>query len=345
MKWVDKHIEIGEPKRPKKITGTRFAAILGLNRWATPFQTWCEITRTFEKPFEETKYTKAGKVIEPKQAEYMKTYYGMNILTPTAAFGEDYFKTTRGDFFHDCLICGGMWDFLELNSDGKPMAVLEMKTTSRSEDWQDDVPEYYSMQAALYAYLLGLDTVYMVVSFLEPSDYDHPEDFVPSSDNTAVIEFSVSEKFAGLELEVQKAVKWWNDHVLTGISPDYDEIADAEILKELRTNSLNPETEIAEVIKEAELLTAELEKYKSSVAPLEKRLTTVKNIIKEYAEKQFREGDTRVTLSGSSSEWTLTRSFTAKVNETAMKADGIYEQYVMVSPTTRLTVTNKGGNK
>lgn len=71
--WLEsKQLKIIPPKRPKKVTGTRFAAIMGLNAWNTPFKTWCEITRTYEEPFEETIYTAAGKAIEPKQAEYMK---------------------------------------------------------------------------------------------------------------------------------------------------------------------------------------------------------------------------------------------------------------------------------
>ena len=52
MKWNDdKTITITPPKRPKKITGTRFAAIMGLNKWTTPFNAWCAITRTYEEPF------------------------------------------------------------------------------------------------------------------------------------------------------------------------------------------------------------------------------------------------------------------------------------------------------
>ena len=73
MKWLDsKQIQITPPKRTKKVTGTRFATILGLNPWSTPFEMWCAITKTYEKPFEDTIYTIAGKTIEPKQAEYMK---------------------------------------------------------------------------------------------------------------------------------------------------------------------------------------------------------------------------------------------------------------------------------
>ena len=42
MEWLDGNkIQIIPPKRPKKLTGTRFATILGLNPWSTPFDIWC----------------------------------------------------------------------------------------------------------------------------------------------------------------------------------------------------------------------------------------------------------------------------------------------------------------
>ena len=54
------------PKKPKKMTGTRFASVLGLDKWNTDFKTWCAITRTYEDPFTDNIYTIAGKTIEPK---------------------------------------------------------------------------------------------------------------------------------------------------------------------------------------------------------------------------------------------------------------------------------------
>ena len=58
MEWLDgNRIKINPPKRPKRITGTRFASILGLDRWNTPFKTWCAITRTYEEPFVDNVYT------------------------------------------------------------------------------------------------------------------------------------------------------------------------------------------------------------------------------------------------------------------------------------------------
>ena len=90
MEWLDgQRIQVVPPKKPKKLTGTRFASVLGLNRWSTPFEIWCACTRTYEEPFEDTKFTIAGKAIEPKQAQYMKDAYFMrNLVTPTDIWGD-----------------------------------------------------------------------------------------------------------------------------------------------------------------------------------------------------------------------------------------------------------------
>ena len=339
MKWHDNYVVVEPPKRPKKITGTRFAAIQGLNKWSTPFKAWCEITRTYEEPFEDTLYTKAGKVIEPKQAEYMKkSYFMTDLKTPTDIYGADYFKTTRGDFFHEHLILGGMWDYLLTDETGKPTVVLEMKTTKRSEDWQYDIPEYYALQAALYAYLLGVDEVYMVVSFLTDKDYDKPEEFVPTFENTAVMAFRMSERYPHFNLLVDETYKWWERHVEEGISPHFDEKKDADILKVLRTNTLSPDTNIEEVIKEAELLKAHIEYVTSTIADAEKRLKVLTDIIKEYGISHFREGDNTVTIAGGQYKWNLSKSTTSKIDKERLEEDGLLAKYTKNEISYRLGV-------
>lgn len=236
MEWLpSKQIKITPPARPKKITGTRFAGILGLNPWATPFEIWCEITRTYEKPFLDTMYTKAGKIIEPKQIEYMKhDWYMSGLRTPTDLYGEDYFQKMYGDFFHENEIFGGMWDSIIVDKLENPNAVLEFKTTKRVEDWKRDIPVYYALQAALYAYLLKVNSVYMVASFLSDWDYYEPENFKPNIYNTIVRPFIVYVHFPEFYCKINFAIDWWKKHVLEGISPEFDEKRDAEILKELR---------------------------------------------------------------------------------------------------------------
>lgn len=342
MEWLDtKQLKIVPPKKPKKITGTRFAAIMGKNTWNTPFKTWCEITRTYEEPFEDTIYTIAGKTIEPKQAEYMRRAYFMTGLkTPTDIFGENYFKRTFGDFFKDEPIFGGMWDYLLYDESGKPTTVLEMKTTKRSEDWESDIPEYYALQAALYAYLLGVDSVMMVASFLEDKDYKAPEAFVPSSKNTIVIPFKVSERYPNFDKLVKKAEKWWKSCVEGGVSPTFDEKKDADILKVLRTNTLNPETDIESVMEEAEALQEEIERVSATVADKEKRLKTLKDIIKEQAMKSFRDGDKSVALKSKRYVWAVSRTERKDIDKDALKADGLLDKYSTKSVVT-YRLTNK----
>ena len=342
MEWLDGNkIQIIPPKRPKKLTGTRFATILGLNPWSTPFEIWCEVTRTYQKPFEDTIYTIAGKTIEPKQAEYMKqTYFMSNLVTPTDIWGKDYFRQTYGDFFRESPVLGGMWDYLLYGKDGKPTTVLEMKTSKRVEDWKDDIPEYYALQAALYAYLLGVDEVIMVASFLEPKDYDAPEKFVCSGENTITRPFKVSERYPDFEKKyVKPALKWWKDYVESGISPAFDERKDAEILKALRTNNLSPETDMAALVKEAEDLKDTMERIVAheGIPDMEKRYKVVTDMIKKAAIAQFRDGDKKVSIAGSAYNWEVSRTSTTKIDKDAMKADGILAKYTTTEDSYRIS--------
>lgn len=342
MEWLDGNkIQIIPPKRPKKLTGTRFATILGLNPWSTPFEIWCEVTRTYQKPFEDTIYTIAGKTIEPKQAEYMKqTYFMSNLVTPTDLWGKDYFNKTYGDFFKESPILGGMWDYLLYGKDGKPTTVLEMKTSKRVEDWKDDIPEYYALQAALYAYLLGVDEVIMVASFLEPKDYDSPEKFVCSGENTITRPFKVSERYPDFEKKyVKPALKWWKDYVESGISPAFDERKDAEILKALRTNNLSPETDMAALVKEAEDLKDTMERILTheGIPDMEKRYKVVTDMIKKAAIARFRDGDKKVSIAGSAYNWEVSRTSTTKIDKDAMKADGILAKYTTTEDSYRIS--------
>lgn len=343
LKWVDQHIEIKAPKRPKKLTATRFAAVLGLSPWASPFETWCAITRTWEKPYEDTIYTAAGKTIEPKQIAYMRESYLMdNLRTPTDIYGEDYFNKTYGDFFPQEKVLGGMWDSLLMDEKGKPYTVLEFKTTKRAEDWREDVPEYYALQAALYAYLLGVDDVIMVASFLDIKDYEHPDLFIPSVQNTITRSFKVSQRYPHFGELVKRALAWWEQTVKTGISPDFDEKRDEEILKALRTSTVTPDEDQAALIAEAEQLKQYLDENAKVVKTASDRLTTITEKLKEIAKKQFKPGDKDVLISGSRYVWTMTRSMSQKLDEKKLKEDGLYQKYLKApEPSYRMTVKEK----
>lgn len=313
----DNRIKVGPPKKPKKLTATRFATILGLNAWASPFSAWCEITRTYEAPFEDSIYTIAGKVIEPKIIKYLNDVMFMDIKSPTDVYGEDYFQKTWGDFFPDSKELGGMWDAIGDNF------VVEIKTTKRAEDWEIDVPIYYKLQACLYAYLLGFDDVVVTASFLEDKDYINPENFEPSYKNTKIYEFKLSEAFPDFEDSfVVPALNFWDKHVKTGISPSFDEKKDAEILKVLRKNVVEPDDkEIEKLIAEADKLQEAIDKAELKLDEKKKRLKEIDELVKKFMFGKFRDGDKKVEISGKRYTWTLTKSERSSLDSTNLKKD------------------------
>ena len=351
--WNENTITVTPPKKPKKITGTHLPNVLGVSPWKTGFETWCRCTRTYEIPFEGNKYTNAGEIIEPKVFEFLRTSlgFGNRLATPTDVYGKDYFKTTRGDFFPKHTIFSGMWDALIMDDTQKPEYVVEVKTVqvdgrsgSLEERWKDgEAPHYQALQAALYAYLLGIDKVLMVSVSLEDKkgDYEHPEQVVPSfaNGNVYIDEFKISERYPNFDLYIEQATKWWNDHVLTGVSPAYDEKKDAEILTELRTNSINPTSDISALVAEMEQLKEEIEKISATFAEKEKRYKNLSEQIKTFALKQFREGDNKVVINGSKYSFSLSKSVTTEIDKKSLENDGLLDKYTIQKINHRLTTS------
>lgn len=339
MEWLENNrIKVKPHKKPKKITGTRFASILGLDIWNTPFKTWCAITKTYEEPFVDNKYTIAGKTIEPKIIDYLnKVYFFGNLKSPTDIYGKDYFKKTWGNFF-DHPILGGMWDALYYEND-EVKSVIEIKTTKRAEDWKNGAPEHYALQAALYAYLLGIEEVTMVGSFLEEQDYEHPELFVPTIENTIIDEFNIYKRFPYFDKYIQRALDWWEDHVKTGISPEYDERKDADILKVLRNTEIKlNDNDLKELISKTELLESELEILSRPLKEKEKELKKYKDLIKKIAIKNFKDADKTVSIKGNNYEFVTSKSERTDIDKDLLKKDGLLEKYSKTNVSYRFSV-------
>lgn len=338
IKFANKMVYTEElPKNPKKITGTRFAAILGVNPYCTPFKCWCEITKVYEEKFEDTIYTQAGKDIEPLQAGYVRDQYMLNhLVTPYDRFGADYFNKTRGDFFKDKKIFGGMWDYLFEDDEDNVTTVLEMKTTKRVEDWKKEPPIYYQLQAALYAYLLGVDDVMMVGTFLNEEDYDRTKEFHCTPKNTIIYRFSLKEKFPNFQELIDYATDWYNKYVLTGESPDYDETKDADVLKQLKSMFLAPDTNMQEILAEADALQDEIDEIERSIEEKVERLENIKNIIKQYCMEHLEIGKTSATIAGKTNEWKVSVLTSRGIDKEALAKDGLLDKY-----NTKLTTTYK----
>lgn len=351
LKWTTNNIEVKPPTKPKKISGTFFPTVLGADPWKTPFEAWCKSTRTYEIPFEGNKYTNAGQIIESKVFDFLRESigFGDRVVIPEDVYGKDYFKKTKGDFFPSNKIFSGMWDALIIDENSKVEYVVEIKTVktdgrsgSLEERWKNgEAPHYQGLQASLYAHLLGVDKVLMVAVALEDGkgDYEHPKKVTPSyaNGNVYIDEFKVSERYPNFDMYIEQATNWWNKYVMTGVSPEFDEKKDAEILKALRTNSVTPEQNISSLIEEAEQLKIEIEEVVATVSDKEKRLKKLQEQIKQYASEQFRNGDTKVSISGQKYSWVLSKSTTTEIDKDSLIADDLLDKYSKEKTVYKLT--------
>ena len=279
------------PSRFKYITGTRLASILGLNEYSSPFQSWCECTKILTPPYEDTIYTMFGKINEPKQREYVAQKFP-NIVGPEEYFGGLY-ETVKWNFFDEKFKpFAGLWDAVSTKNDGKTIAaVIEFKTASSPVKWcNNEVPISYGLQGALYAKLLGLDKVIFVVSFPERLDYAHPEKFKVTPENTKIIVkklsemyFNVNGEYLDIEGCMEKAEQIWNEYVITGISPEFDEELDKEYLSILRKNQPVYDTELSDLCNQAIEIAKSIDTLstQSGIKELEKELKILEKAIKE----------------------------------------------------------------
>lgn len=287
-----KRIIIEPPKRTKKITGHRFPSVLGLNKYQTPFGAWCEITGLVTLPFEDNKYTIAGKTIEPKQIEYAKQKFP-NIMNMEEYYGNSIDEYRYSNFKDLGRIFDGVRDFVSVKNDGKTIAMVgECKTSSKPQDWaNNNVPVDYLCQGMLYSYLDKLDKTLYVASFLQPMDYNNPENYVVNDVNTKFTVKKLNECYLPLptgengtiELAVEYCEEWWDKYITKGISPPYDEVKDKAYLDIIRASQPSNDNELEDVCESAISLVKEIEllKISSGLKAKEDELKVLEKDIKD----------------------------------------------------------------
>lgn len=333
------------PRSFKRLTAGRFAKVLACNQWGTPFQAWCEIMRCRIPPFEDTKYTIAGKKIEPKLIEYAKEYVSPYILDPEEYFECDDAKRFMSyEFFADELF-GGMWDALAfdvpnaIESAGvKPIAVIECKTSSRPQDWENGVPENYKAQGLLYAELLDVEDVYFPVAFLEPDDYDDPDSFVCTDENTRLFHVGRNEKVAGFDNIVEAmdyATRWWESYVLDNHSPSFDERRDADYLACLRQCDLTDievEGDLDKLLWQLNQIDCEIEQRRENegIPVLEAKRKEVNKKVQELVKPVLNATEGKDTLD--TDHYMFKVSPSKKVDYEKLEQDGVFDKYVSYIP-------------
>ena len=331
----------GKPRSVKKVTGTRFAGVLGLNQWTTPFQMWCEITKVAQPPFEGNIYTQAGQAIEPKVIDWVKQGISRRTVSPEEYYGLRY-NEVKYDFYPQHKRFGGMWDAKILNQKGETRYIVEIKTTKRAEDWIDHPPYYYLCQVLLYAYLEGIEDVILTCTILEDDDYNHPERFKVTDDNTTMWTFNTQTTqipYNGFLYTIEELVDivndWYDAYIETGVSPEFDEVKDAEYLEILRTTHPEYDHQTDELIQELNELEERCEvlKQTSGINQLEKRMDHLKKGIKSLLMHEIDDTTSIVKYGG----YQLKKNVRKVIDSDALKSDDLYDRYVKESVSYTLT--------
>lgn len=259
-----KVVEFDKDARHGKITGSRFLAVLGKDPYSSDFKAACLIARVFYDDTK-TKYTIAGEVIEPIMRSYVRENRERILREMLGTGAEDAIlveepvaaKDCWYDHFRKEKIFGGMVDgYIVVN--GRRYAILEIKTSGSRDDWSDGnggvkIPEGYLLQASLYAQLSKLEKIVFAVGFLEESDYENPQDFVPSEKNTLFV--AVDKKDIAEEMKV--AEEWYRKYIEAGVTPEWSD-SDEGIIDILTSDR------IAEMPGDAQMLFRKYCKYYDS---------------------------------------------------------------------------------
>ncbi|WP_228444767.1 MPN551 family DNA-binding protein [Mycoplasma tullyi] len=247
-------------KKFKKITGSRFPTILGINDFSTPFMEWLKMVNLYYETMDPI-LSKAGVVIEPKVRDYVMKKFKINY--------KSYEPTQVGfDLFKDNQIFGGIPDGEPVDEDGNLLydqdhPMLEIKTTSIDKlsykkvdgslrmmtdesglpivkakrekylEWYDEnhqiqVKKEYVLQLSLYLYLRNAKYGRFGVIFLRPEDYQNPDAIDLNQRLIDVVDMKLER--SSIESYIEQATKWYQDHIIKGISPKMNR-SDKEFLK------------------------------------------------------------------------------------------------------------------
>ena len=234
----EEHVVYFDTPKLKKITGHRIGAIFGMSEFSTPFKVACELAGLYPGD-KSNKYIEAGNAIEPILRKWTRAHISeiapllglngaMGVEEPAPADKCQY------DHFHTNEMFGGMVDGY-ITCDGKRSAILEIKTASNREKWDDgqggftNVPDSYMMQASLYAELSNLQKIVFVVGFLEEADYRMPGKWVPTPENTCVV---IKDR-EDMKPWMDKAEAWYKELKSSYCTPEWTD-ADEEVVKYIR---------------------------------------------------------------------------------------------------------------
>lgn len=143
-----------QKKRQNCIGGSDMAIILGLSKYKTPYQLWCEKKGIIEPTLEQTQLQYWGSQIEPLIRQEFSKRNNVDVETPQEAITHPFFNHLSGNL--DGFIPA--WN-----------SIFEAKCSHAfmSSYWGDDgsniVPLEYLVQVAFYTSIMNADSAHIAV--------------------------------------------------------------------------------------------------------------------------------------------------------------------------------------
>ena len=220
----------------KKIGGSSVGDVLEVDEYKTQFGAFCRIAWC-GLPVLDTKYIDAGVSIEPMVIKAIEEKLNVKVETyPPEKYNYDYFSDKDE-------IIGGIPDgFIE-----SQQIILEIKTTGEKNymNWKEfGVPIGYLKQAQLYAYLMGVEKFWIVATFLKEEDYKNPKDYPIKERKIKNFPFVVNKE--QVIDDINKMKEWYIKHTKSGISPQWDEKKDKDLIEYLKCENENQYIELLE---------------------------------------------------------------------------------------------------
>ncbi len=245
--------EFFKSNKTKKITGSRLATVLGLDSFSSPVKAWAIMNNIYFETMDSI-YSDTGNVVEPKINKYVSD------LLDTKFKVYNPFEI-KWDAFPENKIFGGIPDGEPIDENNKFLypekRMLEIKTTSidsflfkkvgnsfvlqkdqtglpivktkagNLKKWFDEnnqiiISKQYLMQLGLYCYLRNITKGFFAVAFLNVEDYLNPQKVNINERRVELADFDLNlEDFKTKYIDT--ATKWYEDYILTGISPEFSE--------------------------------------------------------------------------------------------------------------------------
>lgn len=213
-------------QRREALGATDLAAILGLSKWATPWQIWAEKTGRLE-PFSGNRATAAGVALEPAILSYAESQLGKLTRNVRVSTNNAPIVATC-----DAVVAGSLRPV-----EAKTTGIVGPIYGEWGAELSDEIPEEYLVQ--VHAQIICTQT-----------DLGHLFGLIPGR---GIVEFHITAHDKLHDHLKTKANQWWDRHVVRGIEPPLDPLPDLDVVKRLRrepAKSVEVAADVAELWKQ-----------------------------------------------------------------------------------------------